>query len=260
MATLYFNGAVNNQWATLGNWWTNSGFTVQATSLPTSADDVVISSDCYGIEVTVLSLTVSGCALWDATVTFLNGATFTNGSFYDGAGGLATLTGDATFNVTGNVAGGTIVGNAIFNDATGIFGTIYGNATFNDNSDCQGAVYGDVTFNDNSVLYDGPVDGEATFNDNSLNYNAVIYGGPATFNDSSSNGPYGSVGLPANEEWEQPEVLVDATFNDNSTNVGTVVGTATFRNSARNLSGLTGGTVTWDYETGINGSSILGVL
>jgi hypothetical protein len=40
--TKYFNGAISNDWATLGNWWNNNACTTPAGSLPGSGDDVVL--------------------------------------------------------------------------------------------------------------------------------------------------------------------------------------------------------------------------
>ncbi|MFM7796943.1 MAG: hypothetical protein ACKO7N_09285, partial [Candidatus Nitrosotenuis sp.] len=43
MATLYFNNAtLDNDWNTLGNWWSDSALTTPALALPTSSDDVVV--------------------------------------------------------------------------------------------------------------------------------------------------------------------------------------------------------------------------
>ena len=97
----------------------------------------------------------------------------------------------------------------------------------------------------------GIVTGDATFNDSSNNQGTVT--GDATFNDSSLN---------------QGTVTGDATFNDSSVNSqgGDVGGNATFTltSAASMISGSHTGTyaggVSFAYEKGINGSSILGIL
>ena len=62
MATLYFNGAVDSDWAEIENWWTSDDFTTQASALPSSSDSVVLSSSCdtnSGSEPTVVNLTIN---------------------------------------------------------------------------------------------------------------------------------------------------------------------------------------------------------
>ncbi len=48
--TLYFNGAANSSWSTLANWWQNSNYTIQAASLPTIIDNVIIRSTVSSID------------------------------------------------------------------------------------------------------------------------------------------------------------------------------------------------------------------
>jgi hypothetical protein len=141
MATLYFNAAVDADWDELGNWWTNSTFTSQAASLPTSADSVVLSATCdtnSGSEPTVVNLTIDGSGV---------------------AIGIAlSVTGVATFNDSSLVGGGsTITGNAVFNDSSYNAGTVTGNATFNDDAyHYSGGVVGSTAvFNDRSFISGG---------------------------------------------------------------------------------------------------------
>jgi hypothetical protein len=198
MATLYFNAAVDTDWATLGNWWTDDAFTTQATSLPTSADDVIASAIIAansGSEPTVANFTLNG---------------------FSHLGIAITVTGNATFNDS-SVNRTTVTGNATFNGSSyNYYGkTVTGNATFNDYSSSEGTVSGDATFNDYSYNY-GEVGGNATFNDSS--YNRTTVTGNATFSLSSaaaqiSGGFYGTYG-----------------------------------------------SISFAYEKGINGSSILGVI
>ena len=139
MATLYFNGAVDNEWTTLGNWWTDSGFTTQATSLPTSADDVIATasiSSNSGSAPTVVNFTLN-----DPSENF----------YFLGI--AITVTGNANFNEY-SYNDGTVNGDATFNDSSVNYGAIGGNATFNDSSFAHplGLYYGTVTFQ-NRTLY-----------------------------------------------------------------------------------------------------------
>jgi hypothetical protein len=231
MATLYYNGAVDTNWATLGNWWMDNQLTIPATSLPTSIDNVVLSATCNtnsGSEPTVVNLTLNGenVELFIA-ITVTGVAVFSAGSFNSGP-----LTGNATFNDSVNSSSGIVTGNATFNGSAynGTGGIVTGNATFNDSAynNYGGTVTGDVTFNDSAYNNYGTVTGDATFNDSAYNYGTV-------------NG--------------------DATFNGGSLNEfsGIVNGNATFRGSAYNKSGVIGNVIL-AYEKGINGSSILGIV
>jgi hypothetical protein len=126
-ATLYFDGAVNNAWTTVGNWWLDDAHTEPAGRLPAEIDSVVVTNtpiDASGQ--TVVNVTMGG----------------EGGAF----GGEITVTGMATFNgAVGHV--GTVNGNATFNDFATNAGTVNGNATFNDSSVNAGTVTGTITDN-----------------------------------------------------------------------------------------------------------------
>jgi hypothetical protein len=110
--TMYFDGAVDGDWAELGNWWLDSGHTVAAPSLPAAGDSVIATASIIsnsGGAVTVVNL------------------------IFDGSGGLLITI--------------TVTGNATFNDSSQHFGAITGNATFNDSSENFGTVSGTVTDN-----------------------------------------------------------------------------------------------------------------
>jgi hypothetical protein len=155
----------------------------------------------------------------------------------------------------GNNAG-TITANVIFNGNSMNYGTINGDVTFNDtskNGDYQysSSIYGNVTFNGSSFNgFLGVIDSNTTvlFNDSSYNDGNVT--GDATFNDSSYN---------------NGTVTGDATFNDSSyTEGGTISGNAMFTLDSAALT-LTKvqtiyGSISFTYEKGINGSSILGII
>jgi hypothetical protein len=125
--TLYFDGAVDSAWTTLGNWWLDAGHTVAATSLPTAADSVVLSNDV---------LSNSGSAITVANLTF------SAGQFALGTN--LTVTGMAIFNA-GTALNGTLTGNATFNDGSFNFGTVTGNATFTGSACNGGTVTGTIT-------------------------------------------------------------------------------------------------------------------
>lgn len=179
---LYFNAGVDGDWSNLNNWWTDSEHTVQATSLPTSANSVILSGSCdsnSGSEPTVVNFTMTGSYNNSINITVTGIATFNgNASHYDN-----TLTGNAVFNDNSENQY-TIDGNATFNDESANYTTVYGNATFNGDSFNSGAVYGDATFN-NSSYNTNIIESNATFNDNSRNLGAVT--GTATFTGSACN-------------------------------------------------------------------------
>ena len=113
--TLYFDGAVDGDWAELGNWWLDDEHTVAATALPTAADSVVVASGAQvgsnsGSEPTVVNLTGTDIIV-DIDTTITGTATFSGFSSMYG-----TLTGNATFN-GGSALGGTVTGTATFNDS-----------------------------------------------------------------------------------------------------------------------------------------------
>jgi hypothetical protein len=84
MATFYFNGAVDSDWATLGNWWTSDAFTTQAAALPASGDSVVVTGNIdtnSGSEPTVVNLTCTSPEYASGRISI-----------------AVTVTGNATFN------------------------------------------------------------------------------------------------------------------------------------------------------------------
>jgi hypothetical protein len=166
-ATLYFDGAVDDDWAEVGNWWLDAGHTQAAGRLPAEDESVVATASIAASGQTVANFTIDG-----GSGTFLIGT--------------LTVTGMATFNGNSNFFSGTVTGNATFNGDSSIDGTVSGNATFNDNSLSYGAVSGNATFNDNSVNYPfGTVTGNATFNNSTRNEGTVT--GTATFTGSACN-------------------------------------------------------------------------
>jgi hypothetical protein len=124
-ATLYFDGAVDDAWTTVGNWWLDASHTQAAGRLPTSDESVVAT-----VGLTASGQTVANFTLGDVdrrlggTLTVTGAATFTEGSINE-----ATVTGNATF-TEGSYNGGTVTGNATFNDFSSNGGTVTGTATF----------------------------------------------------------------------------------------------------------------------------------
>ena len=291
MATLYFNGAVDSDWATLGNWWEDDAFTVPATSLPTSGDSVIASADIWGNSSgsapTLVDFTMNAGVL-GIPITVTGNAIFNGNAIVN----FCTITGNATFNDYSYNYSGTVSGDATCNDYSLNDCYVSGDATFNDYS-CNGGwfgngrVFGHATFNDSSINnpygYGGRCD-TATFNGGSYNKGTVY--GLAVFNDYSYSdfiqaGPY-RADLQGDAvfngfAYNTGPIAGNATFNDDSYHqgasvvvsvnwwpqwgvvTGNISGTATFRDRAANKSAVIG-TLVLAYEKGINGSSILGVV
>jgi hypothetical protein len=166
-ATLYFNAAVDGDWATVANWWLDDEHTQAAGRLPAAADSVIATANIdsnSGGAVTVVDFTIVSAFLSIST-TVTGMATFDGSS---GAGSTVTVSGNATFNDSAYNEGATVTGNATFNDASGNGGTITGNATFNGTSGNSGTVTGNATFNDSSQNY-STVTGTATFTGSACN-------------------------------------------------------------------------------------------
>jgi hypothetical protein len=122
--TLYFDGAVDSDWAEVGNWWLDDEHTEPAGRLPAEIDSVVATASINlngGSVPTVANFTLADGFL-EIPVTVTAMATFSNS---------ATLGG-----------GGTITGNATFNDTAQNFGTVTGTATFNDSACNAGGTAG----------------------------------------------------------------------------------------------------------------------
>jgi hypothetical protein len=160
MATLYFNAAVDTDWATLGNWWTDAACTLAAAGLPTSSDSVVATASIDSISMatpTVVNFTTS--AYLQAAVTVTGVATF--------SGSNATLTGGT----------GVINGNAVFQNGAKLwqYGYVTGNATFHD-----------TAYTHSQVSVDGNVTVTAsTFSDYPLNLSGNSVGGTVTFSSAT---------------------------------------------------------------------------
>jgi hypothetical protein len=112
----YYNNAKNDgDWATLGNWWTDSHYLIQASSIP-----IIIGSGQVFING---NLTTDSSGTADADTVVFNG-TSVNGIDITAPKGV-------TFNASSeNASTGTITGNAIFEgDASNDNGTVTGTVT-----------------------------------------------------------------------------------------------------------------------------------
>ena len=252
MATLYFNGAVDSDWNEIGNWWTSAAFATQASALPTSSDNVVLSATCdtnNGSTPTVVNLTYTSGYL--GTGVIITGtATFNDGAYND-----IGLTGNPTYN-GGSFNNASVTGNPTYNTGSYNGAGVTGNPTFNDSSYSDFAVTGDATFNDTSINYN-TVSNNATFNgdDGSANAgsgsrNEGTVTNNATFNESSYNNTGGTVGNLAtfNSRTYNSGTVYSAIFNNTSYNSyagsGVVTTDATFNNSSYN-GGTVSGNAIW---------------
>jgi hypothetical protein len=252
MSLLYFNGAVDTSWNTIGNWWFDSVYSSAAGRLPANGDTVYLDSEidtgpAIAVTLTAVNVGTLNVSYFGVTLSGTHqavGSAFFNSSSYNSG----TVSGDATFNDYSSNYYGTVSGDATFNSSSyNNSGTVSGDATFNDSSNNYGTVSGDATFNDSSYNNSGTVSGDATFNDSSYNYGTVS--GDATFNDYSSNN-YGTVSG-------------DATFNDSSYNYyGTVSGVSVFSFSSisTQVNAYGGSLGSIKIPSGLNGSSILGLI
>jgi hypothetical protein len=156
-ATLYFNGAVDSDWAEVGNWWLDEEHTEPAGRLPASADSAVVSANVGGNSgdpITVANLTMESAVLSGLQITVTGVATFNGGSILDGG-----VIGNAIFNNNSGITEAEVEGNVVFNDTSFFSGDSYitGNATFNDNArmDAVGDVSGTATFTGSACYVDG---------------------------------------------------------------------------------------------------------
>ena len=190
--TLYFNGAVDNDWSVLGNWWDDASFTNPAESLPTPYDDVVLSA------------TVSANGAGDDTVYVhnlsINGGVGGDLSNFIGIVLPLSVSGTATFS-SFSILAGSLVGDAVFQDGS-VAGVPYnnelsissayitGNVTFSaPNTANYGIINGNVTFH-GEYGNAGLVIGDVEFNDGTSNPGTVI--GHVAFRDHSVNGSFGA--------------------------------------------------------------------
>lgn len=233
-----------------------------------SANDAVVTG----------TATFNGTAINSATGEVVGNCTFNGTSQL-----LGTVTGNVTFNGEAFCDNGIINGTEhVFNDESGVnSNVITGDCTFNNSSFCWANISGSATFNDTSSC-GGVVSGAATFNDYSTNgYSSA---GTSTYNDFSSgpaadNATFGNdysvvsaanFGVPGSADFTGHSYADGVytsgpmSFADNSYGYGSPGGdTVTITgNPIVLLSPFygTGGAFSFIRQSGINGSSILGVI
>lgn len=182
---LYFT-STDYDWNNLNNnWYVDSGITQKAAALPSSSQDVYLTSNVYfntGSPAEANNLYVDGNYDLDITVTVSGTATFSNGAEYGTGSGSPAVTltvssfvmedyGSVKENATVTISGDQ----AYFYDTSYNIGVISGNTSFYDSS---------------SNASGGTVSGDANFNNTSINYGTAAN---AHFYDSSSNGSTGNV-------------------------------------------------------------------
>jgi hypothetical protein len=212
--TLYFNGAVDNDWDELGNWWEEldgvdgGSSDVAASALPTSSDDVVLltSVDMNGgsdptvanLEVRedyayiAIGITVTGLATFSRDYSH-NVGTITGDCVFSGYSSYnnGTITGDCVFSGFYSYNNGTITGDCVF---SGFYsynnnnGTITGDCVFSgDYSHTLGTITGDCVFSGDYSYNDyGTITGDCEFSgEGSYNYFGYVFG-VVTFRNLSS--------------------------------------------------------------------------
>lgn len=252
MATLYYNAAVNTNWSTLGNWWTDSSYSTQALSLPSSSDTVVIDGDVSTISsgVAVVDHVAGGYLISPRPTMDINLTTNTASfNFNIGSSGVLNITTNSIFSYDAAAYATTNYG--IIN-VSGILGC-GGTDTFINygtiNGDCnlwygnnEGLINGNCIFADpttapnpggggwfenstggtiigNCIIYtdysrnEGNITGNCTFYDNSYNGYPGSISGNVTFNDDSGNGIYV-------DNINGGTIIGDVIFNDNSSHYG----------------------------------------
>jgi len=171
-STLYYNNAENDgDWGNLLNWWQDSGFTNQATALPTSTNPINLYA-----EVTQNTEGANQC--------FCSSASFWSANF--GAG--LTLQASGVVNMQGaSLLAGTTTDGVSMHDSSQLTATsvVDGNVTMRDSSRAFGSILGNAT-----IYYDGgngqyPIGGTVTGSVTYLGWPAVT---PQWFNDQATGG------------------------------------------------------------------------
>lgn len=213
MATLYFNGAIDDDWNNLDNWWTDSNYSIAATNLPTNNDDVIISATIAvnnGSNPTVTNMTMNGDNLFGIVISVTNLCTFNESSWnYSG-----TINGNCVFNNSSRNSG-TINGNATFtassfsNDPTGTEnGTITGTITFSSLTPVTFTINGGWFTNSSGWIFSTPgqnwilnnyylaqtgtINGDCTFNNDSYNDSGTITGNVTFTSNNYDRDPTGT--------------------------------------------------------------------
>jgi hypothetical protein len=252
MANLYYNAAVDTDWSTLGNWWTDSSYSTPASSLPSSNDDVSIDGDLYTIssgEAVVNYVYGGGNVSPRPTMNIELTANLAGFNFNIGSSGVFNILGtneanygglyvaligestnygtincpSGTFQMQGGSSNnGIINGNCrLLGSINNIAGTIIGNCVFNppDGNETivgwnEGSISGVCSFY-NSNYNTGNITGNCTFYDSSYNEYPGTITGNVTFNDNSGNGNWDTY----NNNTGGGDIVGDVIFNDSSTHI-----------------------------------------
>jgi hypothetical protein len=175
--THYFNGAVNSDWNTLGNWWQNAACTTPAVAIPDANSHVFVTNS--------IQSNSGPAAVCDTYRHHLGVRPPWNGI------DLIVTANRFIFTGYGYHGGGVhIYGDTEYYNQAFCAGVVHGDAQFFGGSwlanDGQGTILGDATFNDSSYSANGSiVHGLATFNDNSTQIDGTFLGG-VVCNTSSS--------------------------------------------------------------------------
>jgi len=171
-SSLYYNNAENDgDWGNLLNWWQDSGFTSQATALPTAINPVNLYN-----EVTQNTQGANQC--------FCASANFWSANF--GAG--LTLQASGVVNMQGtSILAGTTTDGVSMHDSSQLAATsvVDGNVTMRDSSRAFGSILGNAT-----IYYDGgngqyPIGGTVG---GSVTYVGWLAASPQWFNDQATGG------------------------------------------------------------------------
>jgi hypothetical protein len=246
MATLYFNNAIDGDWQTLGNWWTDPSCVTpyEAVSLPSSSDNIHIIGNMdgesgvlvnsgsvptvnnvlvYGPGPNVyisIELTVTGLATFDGGNAYLY--TDSPENEYAIINGNCQFINGASIYQSNNVDDAVVNGNATFyhdsyNHGTVVQTAIFYNSSYND----YGIINGNAIFYGSSYHRGDGLIGDAVFNDYSYQDTNSTVGGNAIFNDHASNN--GSI--------DQDAIFNNDAFNNSN---GAVYGNGTFYNNSYN--------------------------
>jgi hypothetical protein len=251
MPTRYFAASVDQNWDTLGNWWSDAacteGFSGTLTGVNVTDTDTEVTCDSTAGLVVGRPITGDGIDTGTTVASITDGTTFelsqaaisTETSNLTCELHVVPVTADDVVIATGN---GTVAGtpsadvlalvqvngdsvlnvtleaaNFEFNNTSSNSGTITGNCTLNSSTWVNtGTIFGDCVFNNGYNHSSGTITGVCEFNSNS--YNQGTINGNCTFYGSSNNG----------------SVTGDCEFNDGSGNYGSITGNCEFNDTGSN--------------------------
>lgn len=250
MPTRYFANSVDQNWDTLGNWWSDAafteGFSGTLTGVTVTDTDATVTCDSTAGLVVGRPITGDGIDTGTTVASITDGTTFelsqaaisTETSDLTCELHVIPVTGDDVVIATGN---GTVAGTPSA-DVLGLV-TVNGNSKlnvtlaaanfeFNDTSALHysGAITGNFTFNDYSYNDTGSITGDGAFNDFSFSnsFNNSITGN-VTFNDASYLSPFGYITGNATFTNTVFSTAVTGFYNPQQ---GAVSGTVAFPNGA----------------------------